>query len=162
MSKLYSYNREMPYEMHQLNFPDGSTRTGDDYTEKELKAANVTGPYTIPEYDQNYQRLGWDSSNLEFVPSYHPDEIYINRVREYRNFELRETDRYMLLDTIGELNQKTLEELKLYRRWLRELPQKMISKEINIPKTHEEFESLFSTKLTFLTSVDPATGIPSY
>lgn len=146
MSTLYSYNGAEPKFTEMLIFPDGSTRTG-EFSKEDLKKAGYTGPYTIPEHDTNFQRIEWDFSNLKYVILDYPDSFYLEKVRGYRNHELRETDQYMIEDYPKLPEEKS--EYKSYRDWLRNIPQNIESGELNLPKTADDFEELFSFKESF-------------
>jgi len=154
MSNLYSHNGAEPEPTDMLVFSDGSTRTG-EFSEKDLKRGGYTGPYTIPEHDTNFERLEWDSSNLKYVVSNYPDNFYLDKVRAYRNYELRETDQYMIED-YPKLPEEKLE-YKSYRSWLRDIPQNIENGEINLPRTADEFEKLFSFKQTFISENNSTT-----
>jgi hypothetical protein len=155
MSKFYSKNGEEPQSVPFLILPDGRTRTGDDYTEEELRLCEYTGPYDVPTYDENFEIIQWDSENLEYKLIDHSFDHYMNILRSIRNRELDITDKIMIEDFPISENQK----LKFldYRDWLRHLPEAIdgytsitetnsdyVPKEIyQIPKTENEFNTFF-------------------
>jgi len=148
MSGLYSKNREEPQEIHMLVFADGSTRTGDDYTKKELERAGYTGPYIRPEFDSQFDQLNWNSDKLAYEIVKYPDEYYINLIRVWRNNELFASDIYMIEDYPIEQLQK--DQYKSYRTWLRDLPEKIEKKEYIIPKSLEEYKDFLNIKKSII------------
>ena len=148
MSRFYSKNREEPQEIYMLEFPDGSTRTGDDYTEEELEIGEYTGPYTKPNINEQFQYLSWDSEKLIYIINNYDDEHYLNYLRQFRDYELHSTDMYMIEDY--PVSPKIKDNYKSYRIWLRDLPEKIEDKEYELPKTFKDFENLFSVRKSLI------------
>jgi len=138
MTTLYSYQGQEPQELpHKLRLSDGKTRTDSStFTEKELADAGFTGPYEVPEYNQEYQRLYWNSEILSFVLEDISDEEIWDNVRKERNRLLAESDWTMVSDAPGELN---LQEWEKYRQRLRDLPKTFLDpKKIIWPESPDE------------------------
>ena len=121
MTTLYSYQGQEPQELpHKLRLSDGRTRTDSStFTEEELADAGFTGPYEVPEYNQEYQRLYWDSANLSFVVEDIAEEELWDRIRKERNRRLAECDWTMAADAPEDLN---FREWEMHRQRLRDLP----------------------------------------
>lgn len=118
---LYSYQGQEPAPLpEKILLSDGRKRTDiSTFTAKEIKDAGFTGPYTVPSFDQEYQRISWDSTNLSFVVEDISDEVLWERIRAERNRLLSSCDWTMVADAPGELN---LKEWEKYRQRLRDLP----------------------------------------
>ena len=58
LNTLYSYQGQEPQILpHRISLSDGRSRTdASSFTDEELNDAGITGPYTRPEYNQEYQR----------------------------------------------------------------------------------------------------------
>jgi len=147
MTNLYSKNGETPKEVVMLILPDGRTRT-DNFTQEELELCGYTGPYTIPEYDNILQFLSWNSENLRYELNDYSDEHYINILRNFRNLELNQSDITMIEDY--PISPESKLKFKSYRDWLRNLPEKVLKGEYEIPKSEQQIEKLFyDAKLLF-------------
>ena len=122
MTTLYSYQGQEPQELpHKLRLSDGKTRTDSStFTEKELADAGFTGPYEVPEYNQEYQKLYWNSENLSFDVEDISEEELWERIRVRRNQLLLESDWSMVGDAPDTLN---FREWEMYRQRLRDLTQ---------------------------------------
>lgn len=122
---LYSYQGQEPHPLpHEIHYTEawGGTnfRQGvESFTDEELERAGYTGPYTIPNFNQEYQRVSWDSTNLSFVVEDISEEELWDRIRRERNRLLSESDWTMVADAPGDLN---LKEWEKYRQRLRDLP----------------------------------------
>jgi len=121
---LYSYQGQEPKPLpHEISWVEewGQTtfRTGvDSFTDEELAKAGYAGPYEVPEYDQEYQRLFWNSENLKYVVEDISDEELWSRVRSERNRLLVECDWTMSADAPETLN---FREWEMYRQRLRDI-----------------------------------------
>jgi hypothetical protein len=120
-TKLYSYQGQEPQLLpHKIRLNGGRSRTDSStFTEEEIAEAGFTGPYTIPDFDQEYQRVSWDSENLSFVVEDISEEELWGRIRKERNLLLSESDWTMAADAPEDLN---LREWEMYRQRLRDLP----------------------------------------
>jgi hypothetical protein len=123
-NSLYSYQGQEPKPLpHEISWNGGSGmiyRTGiESFTKEEIKKAGYTGPYTIPQYDPDYQRLYWNTEKLEYVVEDIPDEELWERIRVERNRLLAECDWTMAVDSPESLN---FREWEMYRQRLRDLP----------------------------------------
>ena len=118
---LYSYQGQEPHPLpHKIRLSDGRSRTdSSSFTDEEVTDAGYTGPYTIPDYDQEYQRISWDSENLAFVVEDKPDEEIWETIRRERNRLLSESDWTMTADAPENTN---FHEWEMYRQRLRDLP----------------------------------------
>lgn len=145
MSKFYSKNGEEPQSVPFLILPDGRTRTGDDYTEEELRLCEYTGPYDVPTYDENFEIIQWDSENFEYKVCDVDDETCMKYIRGYRNYHLRISDQYMIEDFPISDTSKT--KIKEYRHWLRNYPQKIESGEFEMPRTYDDLKNLVDSKI---------------
>lgn len=118
---LYSYQGQEPAPLpEKILLSDGRKRTDiSTFTAKEIKDAGFTGPYTVPSFDQEYQRVYWNSENLSFVVEDISEEELWKRIREKRNILLSECDWTMAADAPEDLN---FHEWEMYRQRLRDLP----------------------------------------
>lgn len=121
---LYSYQGHEPQPLpHEIYWKEewGQTifRTGvDSFTEEEVIRAGYTGPYEVPSFDQEYQRLFWDSKKLKYVVEDISDEELWSKVRAERNRLLAECDWTMAADAPESLN---FHEWEMYRQRLRDI-----------------------------------------
>lgn len=121
---LYSYQGQEPQPLpHEISWVEewGQTtfRTGvDNFTDEELAKAGYAGPYEVPEYNSEYQRLYWNSENLEYVVEDISDEELWSKVRAERNRLLTECDWTMVADAPQTLN---FHEWEMYRQRLRDI-----------------------------------------
>jgi hypothetical protein len=120
-TELYSYKGQEPKILpEKIELSDGKSRTDiSSYTEEEIKDAGFTGPYEIPQYDQQYQRIHWDSETLSFIIEDISDEELWDNIRKKRNILLSECDWTMMADAPENLN---FHEWEMYRQRLRDLP----------------------------------------
>ena len=118
---LYSYQGQGPQPLpEKILLSDGRKRTDiSSYTNEEIVNAGFTGPYEVPEYDQNYQRVLWNSETLSFVVEDISDEELWDSVRKERNRLLLESDWTMAMDTPEDTN---FREWEMYRQRLRDIP----------------------------------------
>lgn len=118
---LYSYKGQEPAPLpDKILLSDGRKRTDiSSFTAKEIKDAGFTGPYVRPEFDEEYQRVSWDSDNLSFVVEDISEEELWERIRKERNRLLSECDWTMAADAPEDLNYR---EWEMYRQRLRDLP----------------------------------------
>tara|TARA_R100000005_G_C4991203_1_gene198591 strand:+ start:1242 stop:1841 length:600 start_codon:yes stop_codon:yes gene_type:complete len=65
---LYSVNGAEPSELiERIRLPNGMTLTGTDgWSQSELNAVGITGPYTIPDCDTKSQYISWNSETLTY------------------------------------------------------------------------------------------------
>lgn len=65
---LYSVNGAEPSELtRRIRLPNGMTLTGTDgWSQSELNAVGITGPYTIPDCDKKSQYISWNSETLAY------------------------------------------------------------------------------------------------
>jgi len=123
---LYSHNGEEPQKLgHEIFWVEewGQTvfRTGvESFTKEELTRAGYTGPYEIPEFNPEIERVEWDGEKLEYVVKYILDGDLWKRIREKRNRLLQESDKYFLSDIPG-FGKYNLPEWEKYRNQLRDL-----------------------------------------
>lgn len=120
-TKLYSYQGQEPAPLpDKILLSDGRKRTDiSSFTAKEIEDAGFTGPYTVPSFDQEYQRISWDSDSLSFVVEDISEEELWERIRKERNRLLSECDWTMAADAPEDLNYR---EWEMYRQRLRDLP----------------------------------------
>jgi hypothetical protein len=121
---LYSYQRQEPQPLpHEITWNNGFnlvSRTGvESFIDEEIEKAGYTGPYEVPEYNQEYQKLFWDSINLSYVVEDIPEEELWDKIRRERNRLLSECDWTMAADAPEDLN---FREWEMYRQRLRDLP----------------------------------------
>lgn len=121
LNALYSYQEQEPQRLpERISLSDGRSRTdASSFTEEELNDAGYTGPYTKPEYNQEYQRRHWNSETLSYVVEDKTDEEIWEPIRTERNRLLAESDWSMAADTPGQIN---LPEWTKYRQRLRDIP----------------------------------------
>lgn len=117
---LYSYKGASPTTLpHKIRPTEGIVRTDvSTFTDEEIADAGFTGPYTIPDFDQEYQRVTWDSENLAFVVEDMSDGELWSAIRTKRNRLLSESDWTMISDSPKTLNYYQWEK---YRQALRDL-----------------------------------------
>ena len=65
---LYSVNGAEPSELtERIRLPNGMTVTGTDgWSQSDLNAVGITGPYTIPDCDTKSQYISWNSETLTY------------------------------------------------------------------------------------------------
>ena len=121
LNALYSYQGQEPSVLpHRISLSDGRSRTdASSFTEEELNDAGFTGPYTRPEYNQEYQRRHWNSETLSYVIEDKTDEEIWEPIRRERNRLLSACDWTMAADAPESLNYR---EWEMYRQRLRDLP----------------------------------------
>jgi len=119
---LYSYQGNYPEKLPgKIRLSNGYSRTDSStFTEKEIADAGYTGPYTIPDYNQNYETLSWNSNTLSFSVNAISDEDLWKKVRLIRDDLLRKSDWSQLPDS--PLTENIKEKYKVYRQKLRDLP----------------------------------------
>jgi hypothetical protein len=143
-TELYSYQGQEPQPLPStITLSNGISRTDiSSYTDEEILDAGFTGPYVLPEYDREYQRLLWNSETLSFVLEDISDEELWQKIRERRNNLLAESDWIMICDIPGDKD-INLPEWTLYRHKLRNLPETTSNpKEIIWPLKPNETEIL--------------------
>ena len=121
LNALYSYQGQEPQRLpERISLSDGRSRTDpSSFTEEELNDARFTGPYTRPEYNQEYQRRHWNSETLSYVIEDKTDEEIWEPIRRERNRLLAESDWTMTADAPENTN---FREWEMYRQRLRDLP----------------------------------------
>lgn len=121
LTALYSFKGQEPQPLpERIRLSNGSTKTDiSSFTEEDLVDAGFSGPYAIPSFDQEYQRIFWDSETLSFVIEDISDDEIWDRVRKERNRRLAESDWTMAADAPEDLN---FREWEMYRQRLRDLP----------------------------------------
>ena len=141
---LYSYQGQAPAPLpEKILLSDGRKRTDvSSYTDEEILDVGFTGPYEVPQYNQEYQRVLWNSETLSFNVEDISDEELWQKIREKRNNLLAESDWIMVSDIPGD-NDINLPEWTLYRHKLRNLPERTLNpKEIIWPLKPNETEIL--------------------
>lgn len=141
---LYSYQGQAPAPLpEKILLSDGRKRTDvSSYTDEEILDVGFTGPYEVPQYNQEYQRVLWNSETLSFNVEDISDEELWQKIREKRNNLLAESDWIMVSDIPGD-NDINLPEWTLYRHKLRNLPETTLNpKEIIWPLKPNETEIL--------------------
>ena len=126
---LYSYKNEEPNILpDKIRLSNGNVRTDNiTFTKDELKDAGFTGPYIKPSYDMDKQRVYWDRENLKYIvenlpnPPEETEEQKWEYIRNKRNLLLQQSDWTQLLDS--QLDSEIVEEYKIYRQSLRNIPQ---------------------------------------
>jgi hypothetical protein len=84
MTLLYSFLNQEPAPLPERITVDGATRTDhDSFTEKELKRAGYTGPFSKPSYDPETQVVQWYSDHYE-VLNLAPQQLEENRMERVR------------------------------------------------------------------------------
>ena len=70
MTLLYSLQGNRPAPLpFRITLPNGFTRTDPStFTEEEILAAGLTGPYTEPPYDPTTEQLDWVDGVYSVVP----------------------------------------------------------------------------------------------
>lgn len=156
LNALYSYQgqepRPLPHEIFYTESWGGTNfRQGvESFTDEEIQRAGYTGPYTRPEYNQEYQRRHWNSETLSYVIEDKTDEEIWESIRRERNRLLAESDWTMAVDIPGEIN---LPEWEKYRQRLRDLPttfsdpKKVIWPESPDKATHFDLEPVVEPRL---------------
>ena len=141
---LYSYQGQGPQPLpEKILLSDGRKRTDvSSFTDEEIEDAGFTGPYEVPEYNQEYQRVLWDSETLSFVIEDISDEELWSRIRKHRDQLLLESDWTMAADAPETLN---FHEWEMYRQRLRDItnfesPKDVIWPESPEGKSDEEFD----------------------
>ena len=125
LNALYSYQGQEPRPLpHEISYTEswGATnfRQGvESFTEEEIQRAGYTGPYTRPEYNQEYQRRHWNSETLSYVVEDKTDEEIWEPIRRERNRLLAESDWTMTADAPENTN---FREWEMHRQRLRDLP----------------------------------------
>jgi len=125
LNALYSYQGQEPRPLpHEISYTEswGGTnfRQGvESFTEEEIQRAGYVGPYEVPEYNSEYQRLYWNSETLSYVVEDKTDEEIWEPIRRERNRLLAESDWTMVVDVPGKIN---IPEWTKYRERLRDLP----------------------------------------
>lgn len=125
---LYSHNGKKPQQLsHEIFWIEewGQTvfRTGvESFTEEELKKSGYTGPYQIPEFNPEIEKVEWDEKKLEYAVMYISNYDLWEYIREKRNKLLQESDKYFLSDSPG-FGINNPSEWEKYRHELRNLPQ---------------------------------------
>jgi hypothetical protein len=128
-TNLYSYKNEEPNILpDKIRLSNGKSRTDNStFTEDELKDAGFMGPYIKPSYDIDKQRVYWDRENLKYIvenlpnPPEETEEQKWEYIRNKRNLLLQQSDWTQLLDS--QLDSEIVEEYKIYRESLRNIPQ---------------------------------------
>jgi hypothetical protein len=137
-SDLYSYQGQEPSVLpHRITLSDGRSRTDSStFTEEELNDVGITGPYKIPQYDSETQRIHWNSETLSYVIEDKTDEELWEPIRRERNRLLAESDWTMTADAPENLN---FREWEIYRQRLRDLPSFYEDpREVIFPKSPED------------------------
>ena len=117
---LYSYQGQAPSPLpEKILLSDGRKRTDvTSFTAKEIKDAGFTGPYTVPSFDEEHQRVSWDSETLSFVVEDISDEELWEKIRKVRDQFLAESDWTMVVDVPASVN---FHEWEMYRQRLRDI-----------------------------------------
>lgn len=124
-NELYSYKGQAPQPLpHEIFWVEdwGQTtfRTGvDSFSKEEIEKAGYTGPYSIPNFDEEYQTVDWDSEKLEYVVNNISGDELWSKIRHRRNQLLFDSDWTMAADAPRDLN---FREWEMYRQRLRDLP----------------------------------------
>lgn len=120
---LYSYQGQEPQPLpHEIFWDSGSGviyRTGvESFTDEEINKAGYFGPFEFPEYNEEYQRVYWNSEKLEYTVEDIPNEELWEKIRKERNRLLSECDWTMTTDAPEHLN---FHEWEMYRQRLRDI-----------------------------------------
>jgi hypothetical protein len=117
---LYSHRGQEPRLLpNKIILSDKKSRTdASTFTEEELAEVGITGPYVIPSFDQENQRVSWDSKNLSYVVQDISDEELWGNIRKKRNELLASADWIMTADSPESLN---FHEWEMYRQRLRDI-----------------------------------------
>jgi len=142
---LYSYQGQAPAPLpKKILLSDGRKRTDiNSFTDEELLKSGYSGPYEVPNYDQEYQRILWNSETLSFVVEDISDEELWDKVRKERDNLLSKSDWTMFIDSSETLNYR---EWEMYRQRLRDLtnlydsPKNVVFPESPEGKSDEDFE----------------------
>ena len=137
LEALYSYQGQEPQILpHRISLSDGRSRTdASSFTEEEIQRAGYTGPYTRPEYNQEYQRRHWNSETLSYVVEDKTDEEIWEPIRRERNRLLAESDWTMTADAPETTN---FHEWEMHRQRLRDLPSLYEDpKDVTFPRSPE-------------------------
>lgn len=132
--ELYSHRGNYPEPIPgKIRLSNGYSRTDSStFTSEEIADAGYTGPYTIPDYNQNYETLSWNSNTLSFSVNTIPDEDLWKSVRLIRNDLLRKSDWSQLPDSPHSEDMK--EKYRIYRQKLRDIPSVYINpKDVILP-----------------------------
>lgn len=122
-STLYFSNgSDEPVHVSTIVLPGGFVRTNPEtFTQDELSAVGLTGPYKKPDHDPATQLVEWDAESTAFVvrsiPEKTDDEKW-EEIRNKRNKLLAESDWSMVVDVPGTINKH---EWRLYRQRLRDI-----------------------------------------
>lgn len=124
---LYSHNGSYPTTLpNRIRLSDGSTRTDPDtFTAEEIADAGYVAAEDPPDYNNNTQRLDWDSDwaviNFDSAELNAIETQNWVGIREERNDLLEISDVYALKDL--EAEGTVSDEIKNYRQLLRNIPQ---------------------------------------
>lgn len=122
LTLYFSNGSDEPVPVFELVLPGGFVRTNPEtFTQDELNAVGLTGPYKKPAYDPSTQLVEWDAESTAFVVKSIPektDEEKWKEIRDKRNRLLAESDWSMVVDVPGTINKH---EWRLYRQRLRDL-----------------------------------------
>ena len=124
---VYSYKGQEPQPLpHKIRLSSGKSRTDvSTFTDEEIADAGFTGPYTIPEYNSEMQKLVWSEENLTWIVEDKPEDLFHSFLREIRNEELLKSDWTQLSDVFHD-NAELKNNWKQYRNFLRDLPQNIV------------------------------------
>ena len=102
---LYSYKGSEPTSLpNKITLSNGKSRTdSSSFSDEELKDAGFTGPYTVPSFDQEYQKLSWNSESLSYVVTDIPDDVLWENIKKERNRLLSESDWTMMQTLLEKL-----------------------------------------------------------
>jgi hypothetical protein len=126
---LYSYKGETPRPLpNKIRLNDGTAPSDPStFTDEQIAESGFTGPYVVPDYDQTYQRMYWDSEKLEYIiediqrPGFEMTEQEVwAGIRNVRNILLQESDWTILPDS--PLTDKQRQAAIIYRQKLRDHP----------------------------------------
>ena len=123
MANLYSYQGQEPQELpERIRVSNGKTRTdSSSFTAEEISNAGFTGPYERPEYDEEIETQSWNFESKKWVTTPIPDEVFLDRLRNQRNYKLLISDWSQLSDAPLTSSQKTA--WATYRQALRDIPE---------------------------------------
>jgi hypothetical protein len=155
---LYSKDGQYPSIVTTLYLPDGTVRTNPpEWTEDLYELCGYTGPYTQPEYDEDYQDITWDSETKTFKVLNKSPEWWLNQIKDRRNLLLSKTDWCVLPDS--PLSPSELEKIKNLREELRNIPQNINKTILLSPTNKEEFRKIFTDIISIYDGEESSTYI---
>jgi hypothetical protein len=139
----YSYKSKFPKLLPEVLFlPDGSSKPSSEFSDEELNELGYKGPYEIPIFMDTWNnKMIWDGNEIHVIQrnplemqflgmgfdailsdTDTPEEILWGRIRDLRDKKLMECD--YIERTVELVGKKVynLNEWKVYRQQLRDIP----------------------------------------